>query len=64
MRVNASAGIILPQLEEPICCSKTQEPYEGFPLPTIGPYDNLLTRNAKTMDVLGIKLVLPATGTQ
>lgn len=47
MRVNASAGIVLPQLEEPICCSKTQEPYEGFPLPTIGSYDNLLTENRK-----------------
>ena len=47
MRVNASAGIVLPQLEEPICCSKTQEPYEGFPLPTIGPYDNLSTGKQK-----------------
>ena len=41
MPVNASAGIVLPQLEEPICCSRTQDPYEGFNLPTIGPYDNL-----------------------
>ena len=46
MRVNASA-IVLPQLEEPICCSKTQEPYEGFHLPTIGSYDNLPTENRK-----------------
>jgi hypothetical protein len=57
MRVNASAGILFPQLEDPICCSKTQEPYEGFPLPTIGPYDNLPTETAKTMNVLGIRLV-------
>ena len=47
MRVNASAGIVLPQLEEPICCTKTQEPYEGFNLPTIGPYDNLPIENRK-----------------
>jgi hypothetical protein len=45
MRVNASEGIVLPQLEEPICCSKIPEPYQGFQLPTIGQYDNLPTEN-------------------
>jgi hypothetical protein len=53
MRVNASAGILFPQLEDPICCSKTQEPYEGFPLPTIGPYDNLPTENHKNDERAG-----------
>jgi hypothetical protein len=53
MRVNASAGILFPQLEDPICCSKTQEPYEGFPLPTIGPYDNLPTENRKNDERAG-----------
>lgn len=52
MRVNASA-IVLPQLEEPICCSKTQEPYEGFPLPVIGPYDNFPTENSNNDERAG-----------
>ena len=53
MRVNASAGIVLPQLEEPICCLQTQEPYEGFNLPTIGPYDNLPIENRKSDERAG-----------
>ena len=57
MRVNASAGIVLPQLEEPICCSKTQEPYEGFHLPTIWSYDKLPTENRKNDERAGIRLV-------
>ena len=47
MRVNASAGIVLPQLEEPICCSETEGSYEGFHLPTIWSYDNLPTEIRK-----------------
>ena len=53
MRVNPIAGIVLPQLEEPICCSETEGSYEGFPLPTIGPYDKLPTENRKNDERAG-----------
>lgn len=53
MRVNASAGIVLPQLEEPICCSETEGSYEGFHLPTIWSYDKLPTENRKNDERAG-----------
>jgi hypothetical protein len=33
---NEEATIVLPELEDPVCCSKVQEPNHGLPETTIG----------------------------